>query len=68
MNARFAEGALRLSGLVMRMQGWSPEAFWQATPAELAALFAPAADAPPTPLTRTDLTRLMESDHDRQSD
>lgn len=68
MTARFADGALRLSGLVMRMQGWSPDAFWRATPAELAALFAPAVDPLPNPLTRTDLTRLMESDHDRRSD
>lgn len=34
----FAEGAARLSGLAGVAFGWSPDAFWRATPAELAAL------------------------------
>ena len=68
MSARFGDGALRLSGLVMRMQGWGPDAFWHATPAELAAMLTPAAAAPPAPLRRAELTRLMETDNDRRSD
>jgi uncharacterized phage protein (TIGR02216 family) len=35
---RFAERAGRLAGLAGLAFGWSPERFWRATPAELAAL------------------------------
>ena len=34
----FGERALVLSGLAARLLGWRPEEFWQATPAELAAV------------------------------
>lgn len=34
----FADAALRLAGLSGVLFGWSPEAFWRATPAELRAL------------------------------
>lgn len=34
----FAEGAVRLAGLAGAMLGWSPDAFWRATPAELDAV------------------------------
>lgn len=34
----FAEGAGRLAGMAGAAFGWSPDAFWRATPAELAAL------------------------------
>lgn len=60
MTARFAEAALRLSGLAARALGWPPDLFWQATPAELAAILSPPpADAP---LGRTELNRMMEQD------
>ena len=64
MNDHFGPGALRLSGLAAQLLGWRPAEFWAATPAELAAVFAPAA---PTAgrFTRTDLTRLMEHEDDR---
>lgn len=35
---RFAESAARLAGLAGVMFGWTPDMFWAATPAELAAL------------------------------
>lgn len=35
---RFTETAARLAGAAGVAFGWSPEAFWRATPAELAAL------------------------------
>ncbi|MDP1027786.1 phage tail assembly chaperone [Sphingomonas sp. KR1UV-12] len=35
---RFAEGAARLAGFAGAVLGWSPDAFWRATPAELAAV------------------------------
>jgi uncharacterized phage protein (TIGR02216 family) len=34
----FAEAAVRLAGLSGVLFGWTPEAFWGATPAEFAAL------------------------------
>lgn len=68
MNGRFGPAALRLSGLAMRLLGWSPDTFWNATPAELAAALTPDSEAQPQPLGRADLTRLMEMDHDRRSD
>jgi len=33
---QFAEGAVRLAGFAGAVLGWSPDAFWRATPAELA--------------------------------
>ena len=65
--ARFGDHALRLSGAVIRLTGWTPDAFWAATPAELAAILAPdPPDAAATrPLTRAELADLMETDHDR---
>ncbi|PAX07008.1 phage tail assembly chaperone [Sphingomonas lenta] len=34
----FAPAAVRLAGLAGALLGWSPEAFWRATPAELGAV------------------------------
>lgn len=34
----FADAAARLAGLAGIAFGWTPDTFWQATPAELAAL------------------------------
>ncbi len=62
MSGHFAGGARRLSGLVPRLLGWSPEAFWSSTPAELSAILAPEAGGEPAPLSRADLNRLMEQD------
>ena len=35
---RFAASAARLAGFAGAVLGWSPDAFWRATPAELAAV------------------------------
>lgn len=64
MSAAFGPGAARLAGLAGRLLGWRPGDFWHATPADLAAAFTPF--AAPEALTRADLTRLMEHDHDRR--
>lgn len=61
MSDHFGPGALRLSGLAAQWLGWRPHEFWAATPAELAAALAPPNNQA-GPLTRTDLTRLMEHD------
>lgn len=60
MNACFAAAALRLSGLVPRALGWRPQDFWSATPAELVAILQPSAAETGAPLTRGELTNLME--------
>lgn len=60
----FGPGAARLAGLAGRLLGWRPQEFWQATPAELAAILAPPAAAAGRPLDRSELNRLMERDHD----
>jgi uncharacterized phage protein (TIGR02216 family) len=41
----FADGAVRLAGFAGVVLGWNPEAFWRATPAELAAVVTAAATA-----------------------
>ncbi len=64
MSERFGPGALRLAGLGARLLGWRPDDFWQATPAELAAILSPYAQDS-QPLARHDLTRMMERDNDR---
>jgi uncharacterized phage protein (TIGR02216 family) len=62
---RFAPAAGRLAGLAGRLLGWRPDDFWRATPAELAAILAPAAEAvTAATLSRADLARLMEHDDD----
>lgn len=56
----FATVAGKLAGIVPRTLGWGPQAFWDATPAELAAIFA-ADDRPPSQsVTRSELVALME--------
>ena len=63
MNESFGPAALRLAGLAARLLGWRPAEFWAATSAELAAALAPPGDAPPAPLDRAGLTRMMEQEH-----
>lgn len=64
MTRAFGPGALRLAGLAARALGWRPDEFWQATPAELAAILLPPTETC-EPLSRHDLNRLMERDNDR---
>ncbi|HYD13206.1 MAG TPA: phage tail assembly chaperone [Allosphingosinicella sp.] len=56
----FSEAAARLAGLAGAVLGWRPEEFWQATPAELAAVLAALAGGGPAPMTRDELARLEE--------
>lgn len=44
-GAEFARAARRLSGAAMLLLHWAPHIFWSATPDELAAAFAWAAEA-----------------------
>ena len=38
MSERFADAAVRLAGVAGALLGWTPDAFWRATPAELGAV------------------------------
>ena len=61
MSERFGETALRLLPLAVRALGWTPDTFWSATPADLAAALADPTAAD-TGMTRGDLDRLLEQD------
>jgi uncharacterized phage protein (TIGR02216 family) len=56
----FAAGATRLAGLAGALLGWSPEAFWRATPAELRAVLEVLAGPRERPLGRRELDALRE--------
>jgi hypothetical protein len=69
MNETFAAVARRLAGLVPLVFGWRPHEFWEATPAELAALVDGLREVrggrdPAEPLGRAKLAALMERDGD----
>lgn len=57
---RFADAARQLAGLAGLAFGWSPDRFWRATPAELAALVTAAAPEAGVPPTRDLIDRLQE--------
>ncbi len=54
----FAESAGRLAGMAGVAFGWLPETFWNATPAELAALVAALRGDEPGPLDQDVLARF----------
>lgn len=58
MNRAFAPGAARLAGLAARLLGWRPGEFWNATPAELAAIFDTGL-APERAPSRAEIAALM---------
>jgi hypothetical protein len=62
MTETFAAVAVRLAGLVPRALGWRADDFWNATPAELAAIFAVDEQSGGAPLTRGELAALLEQD------
>jgi uncharacterized phage protein (TIGR02216 family) len=62
MSARFAEAAAKLAGAAGVMFGWPPDQFWNATPAELAALAAAlSGDGDATPPDAATIARLQEA-------
>ena len=63
MTGTFSAAAQRLAGIIPRTLGWLPDNFWNATPAELAAIFAVTAEqSTGEALGRGELTALMERD------
>lgn len=61
MSGGFAAAAARLAGHAGVMFGWTPDVFWAATPAELAALVGAMAGDTADAAGRHDLMRLMEA-------
>jgi uncharacterized phage protein (TIGR02216 family) len=57
-EVKFGDTATRLAGHAGILFGWTPDTFWAATPADLAALVAAAAGDTPAPV---DLAALMEA-------
>ncbi len=64
--ARFAAAAVRLAGLAGLRLGWSPDAFWRATPADLAAVVATLVPVPgdAVPPDAATIARLQEAHPD----
>lgn len=56
----FAEAATRLAGMAGLAFGWTPEIFWNATPAELGALVCALTGESRAPPNRTEIARLKE--------
>lgn len=62
MSKRFGEAAARLAGQAALLVGWTPDTFWTATPAELAAIATAAAPPPGDGIDRRTLIAMMERD------
>ena len=58
---RFEEGAVRLAGLAGALLGWSPDAFWRATPAELGAVVRALVGEDASPPDADTIRRLREA-------
>lgn len=64
VEAGFGQAALGLLGVMARLCGWRPDEFWGATPADVAAVLAGMASAPPSGAAGCDadqLAAMMES-------
>ena len=59
-GGEFAARAARLAGLAGVLLGWSPDAFWRATPAELRAALEALAGPGPGAIGRGEIDALME--------
>ena len=64
MNERFEQVALSLWPLAASLLHWCPDAFWNATPAELLGAFPREAGDPNRAMTRADIERLLKEQTD----
>jgi len=60
MSESFADGARRLAGAAGRLLNWPPDTFWNATPAELAAILCGDEQATEGDIDRQTLEQMME--------
>lgn len=59
--ASFSDAALRLVGVMARVAGWAPDAFWAATPADVATVLGGwVGDADADGFGRAALAAMME--------
>jgi hypothetical protein len=56
----FSDWAGRLAGITGALLGWRPDEFWDATPAELAAVLCAMSGGPAPTADAADLARLKE--------
>lgn len=56
----FSDSAARLAGIAGALLGWRPEEFWNATPAELAAVLGAMGGGEAPTANSADLARLKE--------
>ena len=56
----FSDAAARLAGTAGALLGWRPDEFWNATPAELAAILDALTSEETPPASAADLARLKE--------
>jgi len=59
-GAEFAAAAARLAGVAGLLLGWSPDAFWRATPAELRSALEALAGPGTAAIGRDEMAALME--------
>ena len=64
MADTFTVAATRLAGLTGRLLNWSPEWFWQATPAELAAVLFADGESGASGIDRQPIDTMMERERD----
>ncbi|QZH76363.1 MAG: phage tail assembly chaperone [Erythrobacter sp.] len=64
MAERFTASAARLAGLSGRLLSWPPDWFWQATPAELAAILFVDPEATTSGIDRQTIEQMMERERD----
>jgi len=59
-GAEFAAAAARLAGVAGLLLGWSPDAFWRATPAELRTALEALTGPETAAIGRDEMAALME--------
>ncbi len=60
MGGDFTQTAIRLAGLAGALLGWRPDEFWNATPAELAAILTALVAEAANPADRDMISQLKE--------
>lgn len=60
MSESFSDNARRLAGAAGRLLSWPPDWFWNATPAELAAILCSEDEAIAGGITRQTIEQMME--------
>ncbi|MFM2370886.1 MAG: hypothetical protein RIS85_608 [Pseudomonadota bacterium] len=62
MSGRFGAAAARLSGQAALLLGWMPDAFWAATPEELATVLSTMRQSDGESIDRSTIDKMMEQD------